>query len=94
MLNKIILCGRIASDLDNIENNTIIVAVPRQYKNGEGIYETDMIPVMLFGNAIENTSKYCKKGDICGVNGRIELRDNKLVVICEKLSFLSSKKED
>lgn len=94
MLNKIILCGRIVSDLDNIENNTITLAVPRQYKNEEGIYETDMIPVLLFGNIVEQTIKYCKKNDICGVNGRVELRDNKLVVICEKLSFLTSKKED
>lgn len=94
MLNKIILCGRIVSDLDNIENNTMIVAVPRHYKNEEGIYETDMIPVMLFNNAVENTVKYCKKGDIVGVNGSLKLRDNKLVVICEKLSFLTSKKED
>lgn len=90
MLNKIILCGRIASDLDNIE----IVAVPRQYKNEEGIYETDMIPVMLFDNAVENTSKYCKKGDVVGVNGRVGLQDNKIVIKCDKLTILSSKKED
>lgn len=95
MLNQITIVGRIASDLELNEAEdkkvtTITLAVSRSYKNAEGEYETDLVPVTLWAGIAENTVNYCKKGDIVGVRGRIETKEDKIVIVAEKLSFLSS----
>ena len=96
MLNQIILVGRLAKDIkverldDNSKVATMTLAVPRSWKNEEGIYETDFIPIEIFGVVAENTSNYCHKGDVIGVKGRIE-NNNGVVIKGEKITFLSSK---
>ena len=109
MLNQIILVGRLTRDItvNKAENGvkvaTISIAVPRSFKNVEGVYDTDFIDCVAFDTIAENTSEYCNKGDIVGVKGRIqskvvELEDgkkeNKLEIICEKITFLSSKPKE
>lgn len=96
MLNQIVLAGRIASDLEikEAENKkvaTITIAIPRSFKNLEGIYETDFVPVKLFSVVAENTCEYCRKGDIVGVKGRIQSNESNIEIIAEKVTFLSSK---
>lgn len=99
MLNNLTIVGRLVSDPEINETEegyktTIIkLAVPRSFKNVEGIYETDFIPVRLFKGIAENTVEYCRKGDLVGVKGRLQSNNNKLEVIAEKVTFLS-KKED
>ena len=97
MLNQVILVGRLTQDPQGIELNrkvgTITLAIPRCFKNSEGEYETDFIECELWNMVAETTTEYCKKGDIVGVKGRLESRDNKLVVVAEKITFLSSRKE-
>lgn len=81
---------------------TISIAIPRSFKNMEGVYETDFIDCIAFDNIAENTKEYCKKGDIVGIKGRIQSRsievDGKnqttMDIIAEKVTFLSSKKVD
>ena len=103
MLNQIVLVGRIASDLEINEAEdkkvtTITLAVSRSYKNENGEYETDLVPVTLWAGIAERTCEYCKKGDIVGVRGRIQRIGNDytanghpiIEIVAEKLSFLSS----
>lgn len=94
MLNQVVLVGRLTRDPVGEPNRPckeITLAIPRSYKNSDGEYETDFVDCQLWNNSIsESCSEYCKKGDIVGVKGRLENRDNKLVVMCEKLTFLSS----
>ena len=81
---------------------TLSLAIPRSFKNSEGVYDTDFIDCILFDNIADNTSEYCKKGDIVGIKGRVQSRvvekDDKKEyctdIIAEKVTFLSSKKED
>ena len=108
MLNQIVLAGRLVSDPEIIttENNKkrtfITVAVPRNYKNIDGTYDTDFIRCTLWNVIAENTCEYCKKGDVVGIKGRIQTsnyeKDGEKVwtmeVIAEKVSFLSSKKHE
>jgi len=100
MLNQFVCVGRIVSDpqINETENgvkNTIItLAIPRTYKNIDGIYETDFISCMLWKGISENVVNYCQKGDLVGIKGRLQEKDNKIVVVAEKVSFLSSRKED
>ena len=109
MLNQTVLVGRLTSDpeLRELEGGakvaSITLAVPRSYKNVEGEYDTDFIPCVLWRGVAENAAEYCHKGDLIGIRGRIETRKyeneekkmrEKTEVIAEKLTFLSSKKQE
>lgn len=109
MLNQIILVGRLVKSPEVTETESgkkmsyITLAIPRSFKNADGEYDTDFIDCVLWEAVAESTSEYCKKGDIVGVKGRIQSRMvededgnnyKKVEVIAEKLTFLSSKKEE
>lgn len=103
MLNQIVVVGRLVSDpeINETENGrkvtNITLAVPRSYKNSEGIYDTDSIPCIIWNEMAEMAAEFCKKGDIIEVRGRLETREenDKYIteVIVEKVTFLSSEKE-
>ncbi len=108
MVNQIILVGRLVKtpELELTDSgkkiSTITLAVPRTYKNLNGEYDTDFIDCTLWTGVAENTSEYCKTGDILGVRGRIQSRIiekddgtkyKKMEIIAEKVSFLSSTKD-
>ena len=108
MLNAYCLVGRLVSDPKIIETENdrkvckITLAVPRNYKNADGIYETDFIRCILWNGIAKNTSEYCHKGDLVGVKGRLQTRkyedenkEDKYIteVIVDKVSFLASKRE-
>lgn len=99
MLNQIVLVGRLVKDpvIEEMEDRKycrITIAVPRSYKNENGEYETDFIPITLWHGIAENTKEYLKRGDLIGIKGRIQVKDSNIEVVAEKLTFLSSKKED
>ena len=105
MLNQIILVGRLTRNItvhkseNGIKVATISLAIPRSFKNSDGNYDTDFIDCVAFDLVAENTSEYCEKGDVVGVKGRVQSRvvekddkkENVLEIICEKVTFLSSK---
>lgn len=108
MLNQTVIVGRLVRDpeLNETENGkkvtNITLAVPRSYKNASGEYDTDFISCVLWQGVAENTSEYCKKGDLVGVKGRVQSRlverENEeharriVEVVAEKVTFLSGKK--
>lgn len=108
MLNQIILVGRLTRDIAVHDSEggckvaTISLAIPRSFKNSEGTYDTDFIDCVAFEQIAENTSEYCSKGDVVGVKGRIQSRviekedqkEYRTEIICEKITFLSSKKPE
>ena len=105
MLNQTVLVGRIVRDpeIKETENgaklSNLTLAVPRSYKNEEGVYETDFIDVTLWSNIAVTTSEYCKKGDLVGVKARLQAdtyeKDGEkkyaLNVVADKVTFLSSR---
>lgn len=103
MLNQIVLVGRLVQDPEikeqenGIKASYITLAVPRTYKNSDGIYETDFIPVKLYEGIAENTAEYCKKGDLIGIKGRMQTKQeedkNIIEIVAERVTFLSSRKE-
>ena len=101
MLNQFTLVGRITKTPEMMENQDgskfaiINLAVPRTFKNENGEYDTDFIDCTLWTGIAENACKYCKKGDLVGVRGRVQNLNNtaQLQLIAEKVSFLSSKEE-
>ena len=89
MLNQVVLVGRIIT----IENNNVMINVPRNYKNEEGIYENDTIKINVIDNIFKNVKEYCMKGDLIGIRGRIESQENTIIIKAEKITFLSTRKE-
>lgn len=95
MLNQIVLVGRLTEiKRENEYTIGIELAVPRSFKNEDGIYDTDYIKCMINGNVAKNTEEYCNKGDLVGIKGRVQAKDGKIDIIAERITFLSSKKED
>lgn len=100
MTNQVIIIGCLVSDpqINETKNenevSTITLAVPRSYKNVNGEYEIDFIPVRLFKVIAEQTTNYCKKGDLVGVKGRLQVREGKVEVVAGKVTFLSNRKEN
>ena len=90
MLNQSIVVGRINS----MENGKLVIAVPRSFKNENGEYDTDYIEARLSKNINNNVSTYCEVGDLVGIKGRLESDVNKMFVIAEKVTFLSSRNKD
>ena len=106
MLNQIVLVGRITRELEveekeNIRKGGVLtLAIPRSFKNAEGVYDTDFINIRVFDSIAENIKEYCRKGDIVGVKGRIQsnvfenaIGEKEFIteIIAEKVTFLSSK---
>ena len=94
MNNQVILIGRIVNELtidSDTKNCEITIAISRAFKNEDGIYETDYIPVILKGTIAKNVVEYCKKGDIVAIKGRIEKINEPMQIIADKVTFLSSK---
>lgn len=109
MLNQVVLVGRLTKDPEVVTTesgkkaSTITLAVQRTFKNTEGLYETDFINCVLWDAIAANTQEYCRKGDIVGVKGRLQVRTyedkenkthQKIEVVAEKVTFLSNKKDD
>lgn len=109
MLNQIILVGRLTRNIEVKEEESgkkytvINLAIPRSFKNAEGEYETDFVDCLAFDMIASNTAEYCQKGDIIGVKGRIQtktvekedgIKEYKMEIIAEKITFLSSRKSD
>ena len=104
MLNQVVLVGRIVKtpELRVTDNGkktaTVTLAVPRNYKNSNGEYETDFLDCTLWTNVAENTTEYCQTGDMVGVKGRIQTRviqnedgtkKKKTEIVAEKVTFLA-----
>ena len=88
MLNQVVLVGRITEIPETEEKNKIIISVPRAFKNSDGEYDVDFIPVQLFKPLNESVKEYLTTGDLVGVKGRLQ------VIEAEKLTFLSSKSKE
>ena len=106
MNNTVFLIGRITSALEIKEVNNkkyaiMNVATQRSFKNEEGIYDSDFFNITLYNVIAQNVADYCHKGDLVGIKGRLQTnviekedgsKENKLEIIAEKVSFLTSNK--
>ncbi|WAA12147.1 single-stranded DNA-binding protein [Fervidibacillus halotolerans] len=106
MINQVTLVGRLVRDpeLKITQEGTAVtnvtLAVNRNYKNSQGMIDTDFIQCTLWKRAAENTVQYCRKGSVIGIVGRIQTRNytnsegRKVYVtevIADSVRFLDSK---
>lgn len=107
-MNRSILIGRIVRDVQlheldkgqKVVNN--VIAVNRIFKKGEES-ETDFIPFVAWGKRAELLNKYCQKGDLIGLEGKLQSRkyedkagNTKYVIELnvDSLQFLQGKREE
>jgi len=93
-LNQVSLVGRITKDpeLRKLQEGRVqtnfILAVNRNYKNQNGEIEADFVFCTAWGRLADNVVKYCGKGSLIGVSGRLQSRsyqkeDGKRIYITE-----------
>ena len=93
MLNAVTVVGRI--NYIYVEDNILeIKCIKPLYKdNVENGEEEIYIPVMLSASMMNKTKQYYDINDIVGVKGWLRNRDEKLIVMADKLTFLASTKD-
>ena len=106
-MNTVLLIGRITHDVEikqvgegyNIANITL--AVRREFKNSEGEYDVDFIPVSLWEGAAFTCKELCRKGSLISLRARIQVSKreiaeektiNQIDIIGEKIVLLSNPK--
>ncbi len=108
-MNNVILVGRLTDNPkvveyeNNVKVTSVVLAVNRNFKNPDGLYDTDFIRCILWNSMASNTTEYCKCGDVIGVKGRLqsskyEDETGKMHyvtdVIAERVTFLSTNKKE
>ena len=106
MINRVVLTGRLTKEVDlrytpnGVPVATFTLAVNRTFSNQQGEKETDFINIVVWRKQAENAANYLKKGNLAGVDGRIQTRnyegqDGKRVyiteVLAESVQFLEPK---
>lgn len=108
-MNKVCITGRLVKDIEirytqnNVAVTQFTLAVTRKFKNANGDYESDFINCVAYKSTAELLSKYTAKGDLVGIEGRIQTRnyenqEGKQVyvteIVVDSIDFLQSKKEE
>ncbi|MGM0830707.1 MAG: single-stranded DNA-binding protein [Bacillota bacterium] len=108
MINQVTIVGRLTKDPEarkTLEGKSILsatIAVNRNYKNQKGQIDTDFVLCTIWNRAADNTEKYCRKGSVIGVTGRIQTRyfDNDqgkrtyvTEVVAENVRFMDNRRE-
>ena len=80
-MNLAVLMGRITKEVD-VKYTTsgkcvasFTMAVNRPFKNEQGKYDADFIPVVVWGKAAELVGNSCQKGHRLLVEGRLQIRN-------------------
>ncbi|WP_342528102.1 single-stranded DNA-binding protein [Chryseomicrobium sp. FSL W7-1435] len=104
-MNKVALIGRLTKDpvlrtlhQDGRGVTGFSMAVPNGYKKDEA----DFVTCTVFGKLAELTVKYCGKGSLVGVTGRLHTRSYDkegtrvyvTEVIVEEIRFLATKRKE
>ena len=98
MINKVILVGRITRDpeVKMINADTAVcnfsLACNRPYTRENGEREADFINCVAWRKQAENMGKFVKKGQLLGVEGRIQVGQKRYQteVYCDQVTFLES----
>lgn len=109
MINQVTLVGRLTKDPElryTVEGKAVLnitLALNRHYRNAQGEFDADFVLCTLWNKVAENTAKYCSKGSIVGIMGRIQTRnyenhDGKRVyvteVIADSVKFMGGRTQD
>ena len=89
MLNQVVMVGRLVKEPTKEE---LVILVPRNYKNKEGLYDEDIFVIHHKMTSIIEQNVH--EGDLVGVKGKLESENNEIKIKAEKITFLSSRKRE
>ena len=106
-MNRVELIGRITRDPElrytssNIATTRFTLAVNRPFQGQNGETGTDFINIVVWRKQAENVKKYCSKGSLVAVEGRIQTgsyeKDGQRVfttdVVADSVQFLETKSQ-
>lgn len=107
ILNRLTVTGRLVreNELREVGEERIVlnnaVAIPRSYKTENGP-DTDFINIVAWGKRAELIEEYCNKGDLIGLDGRIQsgsYQNNEeqtvytVEMLVDSVHFLQAKKQ-
>lgn len=79
-MNQVGLVGRLTKDpssrtlSEGRVHTSFVVAVSRNYKNQKGEIESDFVLCSTWGRPAVNVAKYCVKGSLVAISGRLQSR--------------------
>ena len=105
MINKTILVGRTTKDLElkHSSNDKPFMKFTLAVNRTFGEKETDFIQCIVFGKQAENMAKFVSKGNLIGIEGRIQTgsyddKEGKRVyttdVVCDNVQYLETKEKE
>lgn len=109
MINRVVLTGHLTKDPElkttqsGLSVVQFVIGVQRQFARKDGEREADFISCVAWRKTAENIAKYFKKGQLIGVDGRIQTRsyDNRdgqrvyvTEVVVDNFSFLGGSDKD
>lgn len=77
-MNNVSLVGRLTKDAEirqvaeNRQVCSFTLAINRSYKNAKGESDADYIQCNVWNNLAEQVAKFCGKGSLVGVSGRLQ----------------------
>lgn len=108
-MNQIGLVGHLTKDpnLRQLSNSktqaSFVVAINRNFRNSHGTVDADYLLCIAWGKLAQRIAKYCGKGSLIGINGRLQSRsyvnkDNNRIftmeVVAEDVRFYALKSRD
>lgn len=108
MINRVVLVGRMTRDPELRRTpqgdavTTFTLAVNRNYTK-DGQQQADFINCIVWRKPAENVERYCSKGSLVGVEGRIQTRSYEnnqgqriyvTEIVCDSVQFLETKKAE
>ncbi|AQY55081.1 single stranded DNA binding protein [Geobacillus phage TP-84] len=79
-MNNVTLVGRLTNDVELRYTQqgkavaTFNLAVQREFKNQDNVYEVDFPQIVVWGKPAETLANYTKKGSLIGITGRLQTR--------------------
>lgn len=100
MLNKVMQVGilRNISEKREFSNGkctcTLILEIPRPFKNSDGENESDIVKVTLWNDVCRHTCTNIEINSIVGVQERISCKseESSLEIVADKISYLAQAK--
>ena len=109
MINRVVLVGRLTRDLELRKTNSdksvvsITIAVDNRGKTQDGQRTASFIPVTIWNELANTVAKFCHKGSLVAVDGRLLQRNfekkdgskgNVIEVVADAITFLEKKSDN
>ena len=106
MINRVVLVGRMTRDPELRRTpqgdavTSFTLAVNRNFTSRDGQQQADFINCVVWRKSAENVERYCSKGSLVGVEGRIQTRSYEnsqgqkkytVEVICDVVQFMETR---